>query len=524
MPNLGIVLGLLIAIVMLTALAGRLRISYPILLVVGGLALGFVPGLPSIQLMPELVLLVFLPPLLYVESFSSSYRELVANLGPIVLLAVGLVVVTMFTVGMVAHLLIPGLALSAALVLGAVVGPTDEVAVAPLIERIGLPHRLIVVLEAESLLNDGISLVLFNVAVAAVVAGSFSFVGASIELLTSAAGGVLVGLIAGWLIVQFRRMVPGPAPLVTTISLVSGYAAYLPAQALHVSGVLAVVAFGLYVAMELPRFTPAEVRLQTEETWSVVTFLLNGVLFILVGLQLHAILAKLSSTTPLTLLLYGVIVSAIVMAARVAWVFAATYVPWMASAALHGSKAPPDWKPLAVVSSVGIRGAISLAAALAVPLTTASGAPFPGRDLIIYLTFAVIFATLILQGSTLPALVRALGLRDAASPRQQELQVRLELTRAALDKLTQLARDGALPADVLDEVRSQLEKQFRRYTTTSSMGLQAKKELVTRKKQLMRDILNEQRETLLAMRGDGRVSEDLGRRIQRDLDLQEVRL
>jgi len=524
MPNLGIVLGLLVAIVILAGLAARLRISYPILLVVGGLALGFVPGLPAIQLSPELVFLIFLPPLLYAESFSSSYREFSANLGPIVLLAVGLVVVTMFTVGMVAHLVIPGLALSAALVLGAIVGPTDEVAVAPLIERIGLPRRLIVVLEAESLLNDGVSLVLFNVAVAAVVAGSFSLLGASLQLLTSALGGALIGLIAGWLILQVRRVVPGPAPLGATISLLSGYAAYLPAQALHLSGVLAVVAFGLYVSAELPRFTPADVRLEIEETWNVVTFLLNSVLFILVGLQLHDILTDLSSTTPLTLLVYGIIVSAIVMVARIAWVFAITYAPWAASMLLRGPTPPPDWKPVAVVSSVGIRGAISLAAALSVPITTASGAPFPDRDLIIYLTFAVIFATMILQGSTLPALVRALGLREAAPLREQEMQVRLELTRAALDRLASLAENEEVPADVLEDVRSQLEKQFRRYTTAGQEGLEVKKELVTRKKQLLRDVLKEQRETLLAMRAEGRVPDDLGRRIQRDLDLQEVRL
>jgi Na+/H+ antiporter len=524
MPNLGIVLGLLVAIVILAALAARLRINYPILLVVGGLALGFLPGLPSVQLSPDLVFLIFLPPLLYAESFNSSYREFSANLGPIALLAVGLVVVTMFAVGILAHLLIPGLALAAALVLGAIIGPTDEVAVAPLIERIGLPRRLVVVLEAESLLNDGTSLVLYNVAIAAVVAGSFSPLGASVELLTAAVGGVLVGLVTGWLILQVRRAVPGPAPVVTTVSLLSGYAAYLPAQALHVSGVLAVVAFGLYVGVQAPRFTPADTRLQIEETWSVVTFLLNGVLFILVGLQLHRILTNLSSTTPLTLLLYGLIVSAIVIVARIVWVFAVTYVPWATVSALRGPRPAADWRPLAVVSSAGIRGGISLAAALAVPLTTASGAPFPDRDLIIYLTFAVIFTTLILQGSTLPAIVRAIGLREAVPSRQQELAARLELTRAALDKLSQLADDGDVPGAVLDEARAQLEKQLRHYTSIGPQGTDAKTELAITKKQLLRDLLTEQRETLRTMRADGRVPEDVGRRIQRDLDLQEIRL
>jgi len=349
-------------------------------------------------------------------------------------------------------------------------------------------------------------------------------VGASMQLLTSAVGGVLIGLIAGWLMLQVRRMVPGPAPVVTTISLLSGYAAYLPAQALHLSGVLAVVAFGLYVTAEVQQFTPAETRLQIEETWNVVTFLLNSVLFILVGLQLHRILTDLSSTSALTLVFYGLIVSAIVLVARIAWVFAASYAPWVVSAVLRSPKPPPDWKPLAIVSSVGIRGAISLAAALAVPLTTASGVPFPGRDLIIYLTFAVIFATLILQGSTLPALVRALRLREAIPPRQQEMRVRLQLTRAALDKLAQRAEVGDVAADVVDEVRSQFEKQFRHYTIIGPKGLEAKKEKLWSKKQLWRDILKDQGETLRAMRAQGTVPDDLARRIQRDLDLQEVRL
>jgi monovalent cation/hydrogen antiporter len=523
MPNLGIVLGLLVAIVILAALAARLRINYPILLVIGGLALGFVPGLPSVRLSPDLVFLIFLPPLLYAESFNSSYREFSANVGPIVLLAAGLVVVTMFAVGLLAHLLIPGLALAAALVLGAIVGPTDEVAVAPLIERIGLPRRLVVVLEAESLLNDGTSLVLYNVAVAAVVAGTFSLLGASVQLLWAAVGGVLVGLATGWLSLQVRRAVPGPAPVVTTVSLLSGYAAYLPAQALHVSGVLAVVAFGLYVGVQAPRFTPAETRLQIEDTWNVVTFLLNGVLFILVGLQLHGILTNLSSTTPLTLLVYGLIASAIVIAARIVWVFAVTYVPWATASMVRGPRPPADWRPVAVVSSAGIRGGISLAAALAVPLTTASGAPFPNRDLIIYLTFAVIFTTLILQGSTLPALVRVLGLRETIPSRQQELGARLELTRAALDKLSQLAADGEVPGDLVDEARAQLEKQLRHFTSIGTQGTEAKKQMMS-KKQLLRDLLAEQRQTLETMRADGRVAEDVGRRLERDLDLQEVRL
>jgi CPA1 family monovalent cation:H+ antiporter len=260
------------------------------------------------------------------------------------------------------------------------------------------------------------------------------------------------------------------------------------------------------------QFTPAETRLQIEETWNVVTFLLNSVLFILVGLQLHRILTDLSSTSALTLVFYGLIVSAIVLVARIAWVFAASYAPWVVSAVLRSPKPPPDWKPLAIVSS------------LAVPLTTASGAPFPGRDLIIYLTFAVIFATLILQGSTLPALVRALRLREAIPPRQQEMRVRLQLTRAALDKLAQRAEVGDVAADVVDEVRSQFEKQFRHYTIIGPKGLEAKKEKLWSKKQLWRDILKDQGETLRAMRAQGTVPDDLARRIQRDLDLQEVRL
>ena len=319
-----LVFGLLVATAALAVLGGLLRVPYPITLVVGGAVIGFLPGLPSVELDPDIVLLIFLPPLLYGAAFFTSARELRQNARSIAALAIPLVFVTMATVAVVAHEVI-GLGWSEAFVLGAIVSPTDAVAPAEIMRRVGAPRRLVAIVEGENLTNDWTALVLYRFAVAAAVSGSFSLWEAGLEFIASGVGGLFVGLTAGWVIREVRSRIDDP-PIEITISILSGYAAYLPAEELGLSGVIAAVTTGLYMAWYTPQLTTPVMRLQGVAVWEILTFLLNAVLFLLVGLQLPAILDDLSGTSTGDLVLWGALVSAVVVGVRLAWVFTLPYV------------------------------------------------------------------------------------------------------------------------------------------------------------------------------------------------------
>src|ERR671925_290093 len=320
-----VLVALLAAVVALLALAQAIRVPYPILLVLGGLGLGFVPGIPEIELPPDLVLVAILPPLLYGTAFFTSLRELRANVRPIALLSVGLVLTTMLAVAVVAHAFIPGLTWPGAFVLGAIVSPTDPTAATAIAQRLGLPRRLVALIEGESLVNDGTALVAYRFAVAAVVTGSFSLASASGRFVLNVAGGIAIGLAVGYLIRQARRRLHNP-PVEITISILSGYFAFLPAQAAGVSGVLAAVTVGIYMGWHTPELTTAQMRLQGIAVWEILFFLLNALLFALIGLQLPAILDGLSGPSPASLVGYGALVCAAVIGARFLWVFPSTYL------------------------------------------------------------------------------------------------------------------------------------------------------------------------------------------------------
>ncbi|HEV2902716.1 MAG TPA: Na+/H+ antiporter, partial [Gaiellaceae bacterium] len=443
-----VLLGLLAAGAALLAIAQIIRIPYPILLVLGGLALGFVPGMPSIELSPDLVLVAFLPPLLYGAAFFTPLRELRANAGSISLLAVGLVLATTVAVAVVAHSVIPGLTWPTAFVLGAIVSPTDPTAATAIAQRLGLPRRLTALIEGESLVNDGTALVVYRVAVVAVVTGSFSLVSASGEFVLNVVGGILVGLAAGVVIREVRRRLDNP-PVEITISILSGFFAYLPAHALDVSGVLAAVTVGIYMGWHTPELTTSQTRLQGQAVWEIVFLVLNSVLFALVGLQLPAILDELSAArTTQELIGYAALVTAVVVLVRFAWVAVGAYTPRMTR---MGVGAP--WKGALVLSWSGMRGAVSLAAALALPLTTDAGTAFPNRDLIVFLTFAVILGTLVVQGLTLPALIRWLELEDDGLAAKEEAKARIRAAEAALARLDELVDEDWVRADTVERLR-----------------------------------------------------------------------
>jgi Na+/H+ antiporter len=515
-----VLLGLLVAGAALLAIAQAVRVPYPILLVLGGLAVGFVPGMPAIELPPDLVLVAFLPPLLYGAAFFTPLRELRANAGPISALAVGLVLATTVAVAVVAHEVIPGLTWPTAFVLGAIVSPTDPTAATAIAQRLGLPRRLIAIIEGESLVNDGTALVVYRVAVVAVITGSFSLASASGEFVLNVVGGILVGLGAGVVIRQVRRRLNNP-PVEITISILSGYFAYLPAHALDVSGVLAAVTVGVYMGWYTPELTTSQTRLQGQAVWEIAFLVLNGVLFTLVGLQLPAILDELSAARSTAELLgYAALVTAVVVLVRFAWVVVGAYTPRMMRA--DGS---PPWKGAVVLSWSGMRGAVSLAAALALPLTTDAGAAFPNRDLIVFLTFGVILGTLVLQGLTLPALIRLLDLEDDRLAEKEETKARIRVAEAALERLDELADEDWVNPETAERLRGQYgfrRDRFRSRFDPDSDGAIESQSLSYQR--LRRELLEAERQELRRLRRERLIDDDVARLVQRDLDLENERL
>jgi Na+/H+ antiporter len=513
---------ILVAVALLLIVANRVRVPYPILLVVGGLALSFVPGIPEIQLPPDLVLIAVLPPLLYGAAFFTSLRDLRENAGAISLLAVGLVLTTMLVVAAVAHFLIADLSWHGAFVLGAVVSPTDPTAVSAIAERLGLPRRIVALIEGESLVNDGTALVAYKFAVVAVVTGSFSLADAAGSFLINVVGGIAIGLGVGFLIRQVRRRLDDP-PLEITISLLSGFFAYLPAQAAGVSGVLAAVTVGIYMGWHTPELTSAQTRLQGIAVWEIVFFLLNALLFALIGLQLPAILDALSGRSTATLVGYAAAVTAAVIAARFLWVIPGTFLT--ARFRRRGRPFQEPGKAAVLIGWSGMRGAVSLAAALALPLTTDAGQPFPNRPLIIFLTFGVILGTLVLQGLTLPAVVKTLGLEDEGRAEKEETKARLYAAEAALARLEELAEEEWVREDTLERLRGLFgfrRERFRsRFDPESDGAVEDRSAAFQR---LMRELLDAERDAVFELRRTRRIDDDVMRRVVRDLDLEEARL
>ena len=541
MPQLEIILGLLLAVAALATLATRLGVPYPILLVLGGSALGFVPGLPPVELDPELVFLLFLPPLLYVSALFTSWRDFRANVRPITLLAVGLVLMTTFVVASVAHTVV-GLPWGAAFVLGAIVSPTDAIAATSVAQRLGVPRRIVTILEGESLVNDATGIVAYRVAVAAVVTGAFSVWEAGLQFVVGAAGGVAAGFAVGWLVVWARRHLSEDPSVQNTISLLTPFVAYLAAEELphslwgllhdlfgvpgdlYFSGVLAVVTTGLYLGRKGPYIISSGTRLQGYATWELITFLLNGLIFILIGLQLRSVVEGLNEYTAGQLVSYALLTSLTVILVRMVWVFPATYIPRWASRRIRERDPSPSWRNVSIIAWTGMRGVISLAAALALPLQTASGVLFPDRDLIIFLTFCVILATLVVQGLSLPVLIRALGLEDDRIGDKEETHGRVSIAEAALERLDELVDEDWVREDTAERIRGLYSYRRNRFASRFEGDPEGVEERSAAYQHLMVELLGAQRLRLITMRDEGSIGDEVMHRIERDLDLEESRL
>ena len=509
----------------LNAVANWLKVPYPIPLVIGGLVLGLIPGIPDIHLDPDLVLLIFLPPLLYASAFFADLRSLRADARVIVLNAVGLTLFTAACVGVIAHEVI-GLPWAMSFVLGAIVSPTDPAAATAVMRRVGAPRRMVNVLEGESLVNDATALVTYKVAVAAAVGESVSAGHTVATFFVDVAGGVAIGLAVGWAIAEVRKRI-NDVNTELTISLFSAYGAFIPADQLGVSGVLAVVSAGLVLGFRAPEIASPESRMQGFALWSILTFLLNATLFILIGLQLPTIVEGLSGRPAGEVLGYAAIVCAAVIALRFIWSNVMTAVIRTLDRRPSQLARRATWQQRVIGNWAGMRGAVSLAAALALPLETNAGDPLPGRDLIQFITFSLILVTVVGQGLTLPWLIRRLGVvEDGAEEENEEIKARLVIAKAALDRVDELEGEDWTRDGTIERVRALYRFRKRRFAVRAGKiededGIE---EGSLAYQQLMHEIYAVQRRELVRLRNTREISAEVMRRVERELDLEEERL
>jgi CPA1 family monovalent cation:H+ antiporter len=546
MAGLELVLLLLTVSAGLRIIAERLRIPYAAILVVGGLLIAFIPGLPRVTLPPDVLFLIFIPPLLYWGAVSFPLRDFRRQLGPIVRLAVVLVVVSTAAVAVVAHTLHPSFSWAAAITLGAIVSPPDPVAVLSVTRSLRAPRWIESILEGEGLVNDATALVIYRLAVAAAVTGTFSPSRAALDFLLSGAGGIAIGLLVGVIVARVQHVVRSVPAVSATVSLLTPFASYLPAELLGASGILAVVATGMYAARAVPRLVGPETRVLLLSTWTVVTFMLESLVFILVGLELPYVLRAVDGLALSTLLREAAIVSLCVVLVRLVWVMPSTYLFRSLGRLIRGTHEPlPSWQSVLFVAWAGLRGGDSLVLALSLPLQTASGARFPAREQIVFITFCVIFITLVVQGPTLAPLLRRLGLGVEEEDAAEESHARLAVAEAGLRTLEEPRIATSSHPEVVRYLRQRHRQRARRWAAREAQPHEGKTEDIAHDhfvpapsheagaldehraaeyRRVRSAMLAAELDTVLTLRDDGVIGDDVMRRIQRDLDLETMLL
>jgi len=521
-----VLLLLLVFVVLFAALARKLQTPYPIVLVIAGLFLSFIPGIPKITLNPDVIFLVVLPPLLYNGAWLTPWREFKFNFVSICLLAFGLVGFTVAGVAGTAKWVFAGFDWRLGFVLGAVVATTDAIAATSIAKRVGLPQGIVDVLEGESLLNDATGLLALEFGVAMVVTGDTPTLGSGLLRLSYlVVAAVALGLVLGVIVESIHRRIDD-GPIEITLSIIVPYAVYLAAEAIHSSGVLAVVACGLYMSRHSSHFFSPSVRIQAWAVWDSLTFVLNGLVFMLIGLQLPFVLAGIREYSFRELVQYGALFSAILILLRMIWMFPGAYLAnFIRTRLLHQDVEFPPVRQIFVVGWTGMRGVLALAAALSLPETLADGSAFPQRNLIIFLTFCVILVTLVGQGLTLPPLIRALGLAGATGHKEEEAEVRRAMVEAALAYLEQARlKDGDEFAAIYEEIEQRYKHRLKNLIGQDDQGVAADRHAYARYLELSRDLLGTERQTALKLRGDGRINDEVLRKVEHELDLTETRL
>ena len=514
---------LLIGVLILMAIARRLVVPYPMFLVLGGLALSFVPRVPVVHLDPDLVFLVFLPPVLWAAAYFTSLRDFRMNIRTISLLAVGLVIATTAGVAAVARAIIPGMSWPMAFVLGAIVSPPDAVAATAVARKLNLPHRLVTVLEGESLVNDATALVLYRAAIVAAVTGTFVLSGTLVQFVMAAAGGIAIGLLVGALTRLALRFTDDSLAAIA-VTLVAPYAAWILGERAHVSAVLACVAGGVYVRQGFSEITAPAVRIQAKAVWDLLVFLLNGVIFVLIGLQIGVIREAGMPGGLRRVVLQGALISLTAIAIRLVWVPLAVVIPRLLSRSLRTRDPIPSWSVIAVVGWAGMRGIVSLAAALALPLTTATGARFPFRDEIIVVTFVVILSTLVFQGLTLPPLIRALRIGKDDTLEREEAFAREEAARAALARVEELTAEPWAHHEQVGRLRDSYNQRLRRASPIQVGEDNASAKAQAAFRRLRFQTLEAERRRLIALRDESAISDEVLHRLEQELDVEAMRI
>ena len=525
MRHIELIILLLAVVTLLAEVADRLKVPYPVLLVLVGMAAALVPGLPRLVLAPELVFLLFLPPLLYAAAWNTSWPDFKAARRTISLHAVGGVLFTTGVVALVAHSLWPDFSWPVAFVLGAIVSPSDAVAATSVLQGLGLPRRVTTVLEGESLVNDATELIAYRYALAAVLTGQFGVWQAGGQLLWVAAAGAGIGLAVGCCIFHVHRLTRNPV-VDTSLTFLTPYLAYLAAEECHVSGVLAVVAAGVFLSRRAAFIFDTQARLQTRAVWSTSTLLLNALVFMLIGLALPAILAGLPGVAGWHSLGCGLLISLVVIGSRLLWVYPATYLPRWLSRGVREREPYPPLPLVTVVAWTGMRGVVSLASALALPLVLQPGVPFPYRNLLLFITFVVIFCTLVGQGLTLLPLIRWLDIGPDDSAAQEELAVRLQLTLETVAYLASPAGTRDAPTDVLARMqhRYALRLEHLRHQQAGLLARLPAEKPSYHFRQLQQAVIQVERTALGQLRAAETTNEEVLRKLEHELDLEEARL
>jgi CPA1 family monovalent cation:H+ antiporter len=523
MENISTVIVLLAVVTALAEITDKIKIPYPILLVLAGIGIGLVPGLPVIALTHEVAFLIFLPPILYAAAWTTSWIDFKKAKRPITLLATGCVVFTTCAVAWIAHTFIPGFNWPEAFVLGAIISPPDAIAAAAATKGLNVPKRVTTILEGESLVNDATGLIAYKYAVVAVVTGVFNLWDASLQFFFVAGVGIMLGIAFGYVFKWIHKVTPDNPTTDTTFTFLAPYICYLTAEAMHVSGVLAVVTCGLYMSHHSSQVFSQQTRLQAYGVWSTVIFILNGIIFILIGLQLPLILETIGDHTFSTLLKYGGIISLAVIIGRIIWVYPGAYIPRL-SKKIREREPEVNVRLVSIVAWSGMRGVVSLAAAMALPLTISGGEPFPNRSLIIFLTFSVIFSTLVIQGLTLRPLIKLLGIKQDGHEHEIEQSARLKIASSVIEHIEE-NYSLALSDEVLNQIKTKYEIRVQRIMKDKDQALKKLDDQeIIEFHRIQQELLDKERQLVIRLRNDGAIGDEALRKIEYELDLEETRL
>lgn len=525
--NLLLVLSLLFTITMLTMVSGKLKISYPIFLVIAGLLISIIPGIPSITMQPDLVFLIFLPPLLYAAAWNTSWSDFWANKRPISLLAFGLVIFTSAAVAFASHYLIPGFPLAYGFLLGGIISPPDAIAATSVLQGLKVPKRIVTILEGESLVNDASSLIVFRFALMAIVTGQFNLGEATKSFFVVVAMGILVGLAIAHVVYAIHRFFPTTPDIDSAITLITPYIMYITAEHFHYSGVLSVVCGGLFLSYRSQEIFSYETRISVTGLWSTLIFLLNGFVFSMIGLQLPTILNELGNYSIGEAIGYGVLISLLTIVIRIVWVFPGAYIPRILFKSIRQKEPRPSWQTVLLVAWSGMRGVVSLASALAIPLTMSNGQAFPHRNLILFITFVVILITLVLQGLSLKPIIRFLNIEvNNEAEKKQELDLRIQLAETVITYLDINYGELIENHDTYKRVKERYERmiEITRRKLENDEAMEEDDDFLPQYRQMLIELVQVRRLALKRFRYAKQFNDELIREREWELDLEEARL